>query len=105
MPFKVRFAARDPGAANVIRSFIDQWGDSDVFAFDVWLRNQAVERFDGVDYPVRVFADGAGPKELERAWRSDSGGATRTTAPMRSQSTTIQPCRRRTLISRVRLRR
>lgn len=64
----VRFAARDPGGANVLMGFLSGRRDDRRFTFDAWSLAQASPVFRRAGVEPREFADGLAADVLDRAW-------------------------------------
>ncbi len=72
----VRFAARDPGGANVLMGFLSRRRQSDApFTFDVWSLPHASPVFRRGGVEPREFADGTHPEAIERAWSDQPADA------------------------------
>lgn len=63
----VRFAARDPGGANVLMGFLSGRREGH-FTFDAWSHAQASPVFRRGGVEPREFADGLSADVLDRAW-------------------------------------
>ena len=64
----VRFAARDPGGANVIASLLAALEPDRRFAFDVWTMPRATPVFARFGSPAVEFAEDAAPAALAARW-------------------------------------
>jgi hypothetical protein len=71
----VRFAARDPGAANVLTSFLQRWEPGPAITVDHWTLPRAAAVFGRADIPCREFPDDFARRELECAWRDHPADA------------------------------
>lgn len=67
----VRFAARDPGGANVLAACLDRFAAQPrEFASDVWSLPKAADVFERAGVHARVFGPDVTPPELAAAWAS-----------------------------------
>jgi hypothetical protein len=64
----VRFAARDPGGANVLMGFLSRRQRDAAFTFDAWSLPPASPVFRGGGVEPREFADGPPADAIDRAW-------------------------------------
>jgi len=64
----VRFAARDPGGANVLMGFLSGRRGATPFTFDAWSLAQASAVFRRGGVEPREFADGLSADVLDQAW-------------------------------------
>ena len=67
----VRLAARDPGGANVLSSFLQQSRSESLFTTDVWALPKAAEVFARAGAAVREFPESVTAGVLEDEWRRD----------------------------------
>lgn len=66
----VRFAARDPGGANVLAGFLLKAAATRVFPFDIWTLPRATPIFERADFATREFPERCESAEMEVAWKS-----------------------------------
>ena len=64
----IRFAARDPGGANVVAGFLSQCLPDAPFDYDVWTLPQATQVFERIGIETREFPDGIAENELAVHW-------------------------------------
>jgi len=64
----VRFAARDPGGANVLASVAAELEGRGPFRFDVWTMPRATPVFARLGVPTREFPEDVGPPALRERW-------------------------------------
>jgi hypothetical protein len=64
----VRFAARDPGAANVLACFLKRWTAAPAIARDHWTLPRATAVFGRAHISTREFPEDIAREVLERAW-------------------------------------
>jgi hypothetical protein len=64
----IRFAARDPGAANVLVSFIQSWDAPSDTTWDVWVFPAAAPVFEQASIVYHRWPEGVEEKVLRRAW-------------------------------------
>jgi hypothetical protein len=67
----VRFAARDPGGANVLMGFLSGRRGDAPFTFDAWSLAQASPVFRRGGVEPREFADGLPAEAIDRAWAEE----------------------------------
>jgi hypothetical protein len=67
----IRFAARDPGAANVLSAIICSWNFSENDTIDIWTQPKATSRFRETNFATQVyqFADNDDSKIVAREWQ------------------------------------
>jgi hypothetical protein len=71
MTVRLRFAARDPGGANVLAAFLRSAWFRAPSPPDIWTMPHATARFHGVSGRIREFALDASPDIVQAAWRED----------------------------------
>ncbi|HVL68423.1 MAG TPA: hypothetical protein VM364_14265 [Vicinamibacterales bacterium] len=67
---RLRFAARDPGGANVLAAWARTHPLPHALTADAWTMERATPRFEGLGLPVRQF-DSSGLDALRAAWAAD----------------------------------
>jgi hypothetical protein len=65
----VRFAARDPGAANVLAAFVRDWHPAPRHHYDIWSLPQASAVFAAATLPATEFPD-FDPAQVSAAWQA-----------------------------------
>ncbi len=69
MTARVRFAARDPGGANVLAGFLARQGDA--LPHDIWCLPKAAPVFTRAGLTVREFPEAFDAATLAAAWKND----------------------------------
>ena len=66
----MRFAARDPGGANPLSSFLSQ-SDGYGWSSDIWTMPVATPVFERINRPTREFVEPVTIEDLRQAWTKD----------------------------------
>lgn len=71
----VRFAARDPGAANLLSRFLVDAQRGASISCDMWITAKVTRYFDAIDVPAVIFDSLPSLDELRALWRKDPADA------------------------------
>ncbi|MRG71020.1 hypothetical protein GH722_04510 [Alphaproteobacteria bacterium HT1-32] len=72
---KLRIAARDPGAANLLAGLLDEAGLTENYACDLWVTANVASYFVKAGLPVRIFDQPPTAIEMLREWQADPADA------------------------------
>ncbi|MEQ8711293.1 MAG: hypothetical protein RIC36_20095 [Rhodospirillales bacterium] len=72
---KLRIAARDPGAANLLAGLLREPGLTENYDCDLWVTANVVPYFEKAGLPVRVFDQPPAAIEMLRDWQADPADA------------------------------